>query len=73
MAADLGTPPILLLDEVAAHLDQNRRAALYDEICAMGAQAIMTGTEPGLFDSLGDRAQNFTVADEGGVSKVLSE
>lgn len=70
LAQDLGAPPILLLDEVAAHLDQNRRAALYDEICAMGAQALMTGTEPGLFDSLGDRAQNVTVADEGGLSKV---
>ncbi|MCZ8078224.1 MAG: DNA replication/repair protein RecF [Rhodobacteraceae bacterium] len=71
LAADLGTPPILLLDEVAAHLDQNRRAALYDEICALGAQALMTGTEPGLFDTLGARAQNITVADEGGLSKVI--
>jgi DNA replication and repair protein RecF len=71
LATDLGTPPILLLDEVAAHLDQNRRAALYDEICALGAQALMTGTEPGLFDTLGARAQNITVADEGGLSKVI--
>lgn len=70
LAADLGTPPILLLDEVAAHLDQNRRAALYDEICALGAQALMTGTEPGLFDSLGARAQNVTVVEQGGLSKV---
>ena len=70
LAADLGTPPILLLDEVAAHLDQNRRAALYDEICALGAQALMTGTEPGLFDSLGNRAQSFAVVEEGGMSKV---
>ena len=52
------------------HLDQHRRAALYDEICALGAQALMTGTEPGLFDSLGNRAQNITVAEEGGLSKV---
>ena len=58
------------LDEVAAHLDQHRRAALYDEICALGAQALMTGTEPGLFDSLGSRAQSFTVAEDGGMSKV---
>lgn len=34
LAADLGRAPILLLDEVAAHLDAARRAALYDEICA---------------------------------------
>ncbi len=55
---------------MAAHLDQNRRAALYDEICALGAQALMTGTEPGLFDSLGARAQNVTVVEQGGLSKV---
>jgi DNA replication and repair protein RecF len=73
LAADIGAAPILLLDEVAAHLDQSRRAALYDEICALGAQAIMTGTEPGLFDSLGARAQNITVADVGGVSTVVME
>lgn len=68
LAADLGRPPILLLDEVAAHLDAGRRAALYDELCAVGAQAIMTGTEPGLFDSLGARGQSFLVVEEGGQS-----
>ena len=62
--------PILLLDEVAAHLDAERRAALYDEICALGAQALMTGTEPGLFDSLGQRAQSLAVTEDGGLSKV---
>ena len=70
LSADLGSPPILLLDEVAAHLDAGRRAALYDELCALGAQALMTGTEPGLFDSLGARAQNILVADEGGQSMI---
>jgi DNA replication and repair protein RecF len=70
LAADLGRAPIILLDEVAAHLDQDRRAALYDEICALGAQAIMTGTEAGLFDSLGARGQRFHVVDEGGQSQV---
>lgn len=71
LAADLGRAPIVLLDEVAAHLDESRRAALYDEICALGAQAIMTGTEPSLFDSLGERAQSFAVAEENGASKVF--
>lgn len=71
LAADLGRAPILLLDEVAAHLDEGRRAALYDEICALGAQAMMTGTEPGLFDSLGQRAQSFAVTEEGGLSRVM--
>lgn len=70
LSADLGAAPILLLDEVAAHLDPGRRAALYDEICALGAQAFLTGTEPGLFDSLGERAQYFAVAETGGSSGI---
>lgn len=70
LAADFGAPPILLLDEVAAHLDVARRTALYDEICALGAQAIMTGTEPDLFDTLGARAQYFKVAEEDDLSRV---
>ena len=70
LAADLGRAPVLLLDEVAAHLDIHRRAALYDEICALGAQAIMTGTEAGLFEALGDRGQVVAVRDEGGQSMV---
>jgi DNA replication and repair protein RecF len=70
LAQDLGTPPLVLLDEVAAHLDAGRRAALYDEICALGAQAWMTGTGPELFDDLGQRAQYFEVTDQGGQSRV---
>ncbi len=70
LAGDLGRAPILLLDEVAAHLDESRRAALYDEICALGAQAMMTGTEPGLFDSLGNRAQSIAVFEMDGQSRT---
>ncbi|SHE96067.1 DNA replication and repair protein RecF [Ruegeria intermedia] len=70
LAAQVGAPPILLLDEVAAHLDADRRAALYDEICALGAQAWMTGTGPELFAELGDRAQSFEVNDAGDGSTV---
>lgn len=70
LAQDLGQPPVLLFDEVAAHLDAARRSALYDEICSLGAQAILTGTEPGLFDSLGARAQNLTVTEAGGESRI---
>ncbi len=70
---DLGRAPVLLLDEVAAHLDATRRAALYDEICAMGAQAIMTGTEPGLFDALGPRGQSLAVHDDGAGSLIKAE
>jgi DNA replication and repair protein RecF len=70
LAEDLGRAPVVLLDEVAAHLDADRRVALYDEIWALGAQAVMTGTEPGLFDALGPGAQHVRVAEDGGVSQV---
>jgi DNA replication and repair protein RecF len=62
--AETGMPPILLLDEVAAHLDEERRAALFDELCALGAQSWLTGTDAALFAAFGDRAQAFRV--EGG-------
>jgi len=71
LAAEGGAAPVLLLDEVAAHLDAGRRAALYDEIGALGAQAFLTGTDPELFDHLAGRAQMIAVADAGGES-VLS-
>lgn len=51
--------PILLLDEVAAHLDARRRAALFDEIEALGLQAFLTGTDEMLFEGLSGRAQGF--------------
>lgn len=62
-AADRGMTPVLLLDEVAAHLDEARRDALFSAIEDMGAQAWMTGTERGLFSSLESRAQFFSVED----------
>ena len=61
--AERGSAPILLLDEIAAHLDRERRAALFEAILALGAQAWMTGTEPEPFSAFGDRAQHFAVAD----------
>ncbi|MFT7058701.1 MAG: DNA replication and repair protein RecF [Pseudorhodobacter sp.] len=70
LADDLGFAPVLLLDEVAAHLDATRRAALYDEINALGAQAVMTGTEASLFDSLGLRAQCFEITEANGLSQI---
>jgi DNA replication and repair protein RecF len=72
LARDFGAPPLLLLDEVAAHLDADRRAALYDEICALGAQAWMTGTGAELFDTLGARAQYLEVTEVDGVSQVAA-
>lgn len=67
---DIGAAPVLLLDEVAAHLDAGRRAALYDEICALGAQAFMTGTGPELFDTLAARGQYVEVTEGEAGSQV---
>ena len=67
LAHDYASPPILLLDEVAAHLDAGRRASLYEEIEALGCQAWMTGTGPELFDGL-NNARSFSVRDDNGTS-----
>jgi len=56
-----GMAPLLLLDEIAAHLDGVRRAALFEEIADLGAQAWMTGTDLSLFSAA--RAQIFAVED----------
>ena len=56
-----GMAPIMLLDEIAAHLDPARRAALFDRIDAVGGQAFMTGTDRALFEALEKRAQYFRV------------
>jgi DNA replication and repair protein RecF len=61
--AERGRVPLLLLDEVAAHLDEVRREALFEEILSTGSQAWLTGTDPALFASLGDRAQKVAVED----------
>lgn len=68
----IGTPPILLLDEVGAHLDADRRAALYTEVCALGTQAWMTGTGPELFAELGQQAQYLEVTDTTGSSQIAA-
>jgi DNA replication and repair protein RecF len=58
-----GTPPILLLDEIAAHLDAERRAALFDELVDLRAQVFMTGTDRSGFAALDGRARFFSVED----------
>jgi DNA replication and repair protein RecF len=63
VAARTGITPFLLLDEIAAHLDPDRRAALFATLDALGTQCLMTGTDPMLFDALGDGAQRVTVRD----------
>lgn len=59
--AESAPNPILLLDEVAAHLDRRRRAALFDEIEALKLQAFLTGTDEHLFEDLKGRAQGVHV------------
>lgn len=62
-------PPMVLLDEAAAHLDTDRRATLADEICDLGVQAWLTGTDAQLFDAFGTRAQLINL-DAGGRGPV---
>jgi len=65
-----GRVPVLLLDEVAAHLDPEKRLALYDEIARLGAQAWYTGTDRMLFSGLETGARFFAV--EGGRVELIS-
>lgn len=68
LAEDLGAAPLLLLDEVSAHLDADRRSALYAEILALGAQAWMTGTGAELFGDFEGQVQRLEITEEGGLS-----
>ncbi len=63
-----GFSPVLLLDEIAAHLDEGRRAALFDLVHELGGQAFMTGTDEEMFSALGDRAQ-FLRVDGGSIRR----
>ncbi len=60
VAERTGQPPVLLLDEVAAHLDPARRAALFARLAGRG-QVWMTGTEDALFDAIGAQATRIAV------------
>ncbi len=62
VGGDTGRPLIVLLDEVAAHLDPARRLALFDRLRATGGQVWMTGTEAALFDGMGE-AKRFVVSE----------
>lgn len=63
--------PILLLDEVVAHLDKERRETLYKEILDLGMQCWMTGTEQRVFSSLRDEAQYFYVQNRNAVRQTM--
>ncbi|WP_062762298.1 DNA replication/repair protein RecF [Falsirhodobacter sp. alg1] len=67
------SPPVILLDEVAAHLDADRRAALYDELLALDAQTLMTGTGPELFDTIAPSAQMVEITEFAQMSVIGSK
>ncbi len=62
-AAEASRRPVLLLDELAAHLDAERRRHLFDILCGLDTQVWMTGTDAQLFDGMRGRARFFRVAD----------
>jgi len=62
IAEMIGFAPVLLLDEVVAHLDPGRRSALYAELETLGAQVFMTGADPAAFAEIGTRADVFDVS-----------
>lgn len=70
ISEDCGGPPVLLLDEIAAHLDAGRRDRLFAEIQGLGVQAWLTGTHPEFFVSLGPDTQWFGVSESNGRSSV---
>jgi len=61
LAEMTGFAPVLLLDEVVAHLDPDRRLALYEALARLGAQVFMTGADPAAFAEVAPRAAVFTV------------
>jgi DNA replication and repair protein RecF len=69
--ATRGEPPLLLLDEIAAHLDANRRAALFDALLRIDSQAWLTGTDEALFAPMRGEAQ-FLSARDGKVTSTFS-
>ena len=66
-----GYAPLLLLDEVVAHLDPARRASLYDALSTLGAQVWMTGADPAAFGDIMNRAQIYTIG--AGAAELFSQ
>jgi DNA replication and repair protein RecF len=63
-----GITPLLLLDEVVAHLDPGRRHALFDELTRLGAQVWMTGADPAAFTDIAGSGEIFDV-DSGRIAR----
>jgi len=64
-----GYAPLLLLDEIAAHLDNKRRVAMFEAVLALGTQAWMTGTDEHLFEAIAAQAQCYRI-DQGSIESV---
>jgi DNA replication and repair protein RecF len=62
LAEMTGFAPVLLLDEVVAHLDPDRRSALYAALARLGAQVFMTGADPAAFGDVAPQAEVFAVS-----------
>ena len=67
-----GIAPLALLDEIAAHFDPRRRAALFDALERLGGQVFLTGADPAAFAELQGRAEMFEVSAETGVEPTAS-
>src|SRR5437879_10066809 len=61
VAETTGIVPLLLLDEVVAHLDPNRRSALFGELAKLGAQVWLTRPDPAAFAGIGGSSEVFDV------------
>ncbi len=70
LVQDFRLSPIMLLDEVMAHLDPERRASLFEELAALDSQVWMTGTEAAFFDQAGQETLRFAVAETSGLSRI---
>lgn len=70
IARELGGAPVLLLDEIAAHLDESRRRDLFEEIRSIDAQVWMTGTDAGLFDGFTPDAVRAELVQKNGCSEI---
>ncbi|WP_417688631.1 DNA replication/repair protein RecF [Roseibium sp.] len=66
-----GMNPVLLLDEIAAHLDPGRREALFRRLLDLGGQVFMTGTDVTLFEALPDEGEVFRISSDG--AELLAE
>jgi DNA replication and repair protein RecF len=60
---EFGDAPLMLLDEIAAHLDSERREALFNILGSLGSQVWMTGTDLSLFSSIKSQTQFFEICD----------